>query len=284
MLRAVRPIFASQLPSTYPTSVHRWLFDCPGILHRDLSPNNIMCRLIKEMNAQGKSEQQVYGVLTDYDLSSWKKDLNNDYTRTSQQRTGTPPYMAQELLQGTSVTHLYRHDLESLFYIMLLMGARHTIAPAKGGPDTKGKSQVVKREGTRPYQTWFDTRLYTTLGSIKQCFIWNRTAIELSPAFEDFRLWLEDLCYDFSEGFQYKHHHLKTRPPLWRQGPAGGSAGRVTPAPVPFDNKTLGGHVDYSSIIEPTRYLKGELEGLIIRYDTTPPPLPTLTGAVQADA
>ena len=266
MLRAVRSILASRLPSTYPPSVHRWLFDCPGILHRDLSPNNIMCRLIKEINAQGKSEQQVYGVLTDYDLSSWEKDLNDDYTRTSQQRTGTPPYMAQELLQGLSTIHLYRHDLESLFYIMLLMGARHTIAPAKGGPDTKGRSQVVMLKGTRPYQTWFDTRLYTTLGSIKQSFISNKPAIELSPAFEDFRLWLEGLRYDFSEGFKYKDHHSGIQPPPWRRRPTGGSAGGVTPAPVPFDNETLGGHVDYSSIIESTRYLKGELQGLIIRY------------------
>ena len=277
MLRAVHSIFASRLPSTYPPSVHRWLFDCPGILHRDLSPNNIMCRLIEEINAQGKSEQQVYGVLTDYDLSSWKKDLND-------QRTGTPPYMAYELLKGTSTTHLYRHDLESLFYIMLLVGARHTIAPAKGGPDAKGKSQVIRLEGARPYQTWFDTWPYTTLGSIKQSFIWDRPAIELSPAFEGFRLWLEGLHYDFSEGLRYRLRHSKTQPPLWRRREAGGSAGGVTPAPVPFDNETLGGNVDYPSLLESTRYLKGDLEGLIIRYDTTSPPLSTPTGAVQADA
>ena len=164
-----------------------------------------MCRLIEEINAQGKSEQQVYGVLTDYDLSSWKKDLNDNYTRTSQQRTGTPPYMAYELLKGTSTIHLYRHDLESLFYIMLLMGARHTIAPAKGGPDTKGKSQVVMLEGTRPYQAWFDTRPYTTLGALKQGFISDKPAIELSPAFEDFRLWLEDLRRGFSVGRSEEH-------------------------------------------------------------------------------
>jgi len=230
-----------------------------------------MCRLIKEMNAQGKSEQQVYGVLTDYDLSSWKKDLNDNYTRTSQQRTGTPPYMAHELLLGASTTHLYRHDLESLFYIMLLMGARHTIVPAKGGLDTKGTVQVVMREGTRPYQTWFNAHPYTMLGSAKRIFISTRTAIELSPAFEDFRLWLEDLRFDFSRGFTRKDLHSENQLPLWRRRPAGGSAGGVTPAPVPFDDETLGGHVDYSSIIESTRYLQGELEGLIIHYDTTSP-------------
>jgi hypothetical protein len=50
--------------------------------------------------------------------------------------------------------------------------------------------------------------------------------------------------------------------------PAGGSGGG---APVPFDDETLGGRVDYSAFIEPTRYLKGELEGLVIRYETTSP-------------
>jgi hypothetical protein len=34
-----------------------------------------------------------------------------------------------------------------------------------------------------------------------------------------------------------------------------------------FDDETLGGHVDYSALIDPVRRLKGELEGLIIRYD-----------------
>src|ERR1700753_780866 len=90
--------------------VHRWLYDKPGILHRDLSLRNIMCRIVNEINAHGQEEQKVYGVVTEYDLSSWTEHLKGDYTRTSQQRTGTPPYMAQELLKGTSTSHLYRHD------------------------------------------------------------------------------------------------------------------------------------------------------------------------------
>ena len=241
-----------------------------------------MCRLIQEINAEGKSEQKAYGVLTDYDLSSWKKDLEGDYTKTSQQRTGTPPYMAQELLKGTSTTHLYRHDLESLFYIMLLLGARHTIVPAKGGPDTGGGPQVVMREGTRPYQTWFDAQGYKALGERKVSFLLDEEPIELSTPFEHFRPWLRDIRHDFSRGFAYKVIHLRSReaPPLWRQEQAGGSADRVTPVPVPFDDGTLGGYVGYSTIIEPARYLKGELEGLIIRYKTTSPPPSTTTGTV----
>ena len=36
-----------------------------------------------------------------------------------------------------------------------------------------------------------------------------------------------------------------------------------------FDDKMLGGHVSYSALIDPVHRLKGELKGLIIRYEGT---------------
>jgi len=224
-----------------------------------------MCRITEEMRAEGKT-RKVYGVLTDYDLSSWK-ELEADYTRTSQQWTGTPPYMALELLKGTSMTHLYRHDIESLFYIMLLMCGRHTIVHSNGEADTGAKSGVVMRKGKLPYQTWFEERDYNTLGNNKAAFFTFTEAIELSPAFEDFRAWLKVLRYRFSEGISAKNAHVR------QEKRAGNSAGS------PFDDETLGGHIDYSSFIEPVRRLTGELEGLTIRYSSTVDP----TYVVPAD-
>ena len=281
-MRYVPLPFHPSLTSAYPALVHRWLFDVPGILHRDLSPHNIMWRLVMEMNARGEQEQKVYGVLTDYDLSSWKKHLPNGYTMTSRQRTGTPPYMAQELLQGTSDTNLYRHDVESLFYIMLLLGARHTIRPAKGGPDVGKEIRVVMREGAHPYQEWFNTQKYRILGLIKEGFFLRLGPIELSPAFEDFRPWLHRLRHNFSRGFHKLQYHKIEEDTLLLE--AGGSVGGLAPTSTPFDNETLGGHVDYSIIVESTRNLKGQLEGLIVRYNPTPPPLLSPIGAVQADS
>ena len=235
-----------------------------------------MYRFIEEIDASGKRERKVYGVLTDYNLSSWREALENDYTRTSRQCTGTPPYMARELLKGTSATHLYRHDLESLFYIMLLTATRHTIDPTKGG--------VVMREGIHPYQEWFDAQDYDAFGSFKGDSLSVQRPINLSPAFEDFRPWLRDVRSDFSKGFTYKESHMADEP-LWRREQDGEPAGGVIPTPVPFDDETLGGRASYSTIIEPTRYLKGELEGLVVRYKPTASPLLAApTGAVSADA
>jgi len=227
-----------------------------------------MCRITKWLGA----EDEVYGVLTDYDLSSWAASLKTDYTKTSQQRTGTPPYMAQDLLMGRSDTHLYRHDVESLSYIMLLACARHEFDRSN-----KSKWSVVTREGKLPYQKWFSGQDYDTFGRLKGFFLLDRDAIELSPTFEDFRVWLEDIQYCFSEGFKRKGSPKKGPVARWM------TTGGVGSTTAQFDDETLGGFVTYSTIIEPTRYLGGQLQGLDIRYDVTSPPLPASTGAVQAD-
>ena len=230
-----------------------------------------MCRLLKELNAEGEPEQKVYGVLTDYDLSSWKKDLKNDYTRTSQQRTGTPPYMAQELLKGTSSTHLYRHDVESLFYIMLLLCGRHTLGYPKDGTNKEAELQVVMREGKLPYQDWFRAPSYAMLGYAKGHFFSDLQAVELSPVFKDFRGWLVKLRNAFGCGFTAKQRHDQQQQILLEEDETE-SCDEVTPAA--FDDETLGGHINYSTVIEPTRRLAGELKGLIIRYDPSSPTAP----------
>lgn len=239
-----------------------------------------------EMNAEGKPEQKVYGVLTDYDLSSLKGGLYGDHVRTSQHRTGTPQYMAHELLLGRTTTHLYRHDLESLFYIMLLMGTRHTITAAEGGLGAKGESRVVMLKGKCPYQDWFDRGDYYLLGCLKRSFFSDRKTIKVSPAFADFLPWLQVLRYYLSRGFWAKNSHTLDEDitSRRRRNQAEGSGGGVSPDPAPFDDETLGGCVDYStSIIEPTKHLEGELQGLIVRYRNALP-LPTTIGTIQADA
>ncbi|KAG1799135.1 uncharacterized protein BJ212DRAFT_1305588, partial [Suillus subaureus] len=82
-----------------------------GVYHRDVSPGNLMW--------YWKDGKRI-GVLNDYDLSS----LANVQGPQGNERTGTVPFMARELLteegQRGKVKHLYRHDLESFMQGVLL--------------------------------------------------------------------------------------------------------------------------------------------------------------------
>ena len=234
-----------------------------------------MCRFLEETNADGEVEVKVHGVLTDYDLSSWTRDLKSDYTKTSQQRTGTPPYMAQELLKGTSPLHLYRHDIESLFNIMLLMGARHTIGTPKG---EKKPRVIMRKSGVLPYEDWFNESRHFTLGSLKGTFLVDMQAIELSPVFEDFRPWLKGLQHCFSTGFKKRPSPSDDELPEWAVALT--KAG-VQPATVQFDDETLGGYIKYATVIAPVQHLRGQLKGLVIRDPKYPLALKPSTSAVS---
>ncbi len=90
---------------------HRSLYLKGGILHRDISSNNII--ITSPEKADG-----FRGMLIDLDLTK-ERDSGPSGVR---HRTGTMQFMAIEVLRG--VDHTYRHDLESFFYVLLWMCAR----------------------------------------------------------------------------------------------------------------------------------------------------------------
>jgi len=220
-----------------------------------------MYRITEKENDDGVIEKKVCGVLTDYDLSSWTASLTPDYTKTSQQRTGTPPFMAHGLLDGTDKLHLYRHDVESIFYIMLILATHYEIQAPK-----KGKGGGVRmRKGRLCFQDWFDAPNYIVLGGIKSDFLGRLSPFEVSPSFNDFHDWLLIFYEFFACGIQAKRRHDLQQ--TMRRRRAGDGV-----APLAFDEETLGGHLTYSALIDPARHLTGKLEGLVIRYDPPPPP------------
>ena len=198
----------------------------------------------------------MYGVLVDYDLASWKDSLAKDYKRTSEQRTGTPPFMAHRLLDGTDPLHLYRHDLEALFYVMVILATRYEIGAC-------GISKRVPEEKkTLDFQDWFDTSDYKKLATMKSDFFANQETYNVSSSFPGFYDWLQHLRASLSGGIQARvqYEFGKNLRHLLPEGAPGQAKEKST-----FDYETLGGYVTHSAFFTSTRTLTGELEGLTIR-------------------
>ena len=92
---------------------HRSLYMDAGILHRDISENNII--ITDPIKTNGFS-----GILIDLDLAK----IVGSGPSGARHQTGTVEFMAIQVLQKTAHTH--RHDLESFFYVLLWICARRS--------------------------------------------------------------------------------------------------------------------------------------------------------------
>ncbi|KAF8430822.1 hypothetical protein BGX38DRAFT_1277603 [Terfezia claveryi] len=112
---------------------HKSLFESAGILHRDVSPGNIMLSKYRSRNIESGSgivsSEAPHGFLIDLDLAKYVGPIQATADSTSKsmrRRTGTMLFMAIEILQGTCLRHSWRHDLESFFYVFIwLCVTRH---------------------------------------------------------------------------------------------------------------------------------------------------------------
>ena len=90
-----------------------------NVLHRDVSVNNIMYEV---------RDGEPFFILNDYDLVSLQKPAGEDAKPSSKHRTGTPPFMACEVLSDLGslnrgdrpfISHILRYDFESLYWVSL---------------------------------------------------------------------------------------------------------------------------------------------------------------------
>ncbi|SJL01227.1 uncharacterized protein ARMOST_04545 [Armillaria ostoyae] len=244
---------------------HKWLYEHPKILHRDISMANIMYRV--------DSAGNIFGVLNDFDLSS----LIPIEEATSLRRTGTPPYMAFDLLkeEKDSGPHLYRHDLEAIFYVMLMICCRQSIIKK---PQPHGTSQLEEISGN--FSEWFDREMsWNFLAKVKTSFFLDDQPLPVSPCFEGFRPCLNIIRSQFAEGI-FERTRSKKQPEAgsWKALPLPADINvdrRVLnprpqkPMPKLFDDVTLGGCVDYTEFLLAMWTFKGK--ELIVRHkDPTP--------------
>ena len=73
-------------------------------------------------------------VVNDWDMASHLDDKGEVPTLTARHRTGTIPFMACDLLVDKPPVHIYRHDLESFFYILVWAAVHFDIKNKKRLP------------------------------------------------------------------------------------------------------------------------------------------------------
>ncbi|KAK0236698.1 hypothetical protein EDD85DRAFT_1023514 [Armillaria nabsnona] len=221
--------------------IHKWLYDHPRIIHRDISPGNIMWRRT--------IDGHIRGVLNDFDLSS----LRDTPGASSAQRTGTLPYMALELLindeNGNPPKHLYRHDVESIFYVILLLCCRYKLVTNQTSSECTTVEPIEVRS---PFDAWYrldrDTLKDKKLGFFTAIVPFSS---KVNSSFTGFQPWVDRLREQFMFGFSARNEHMARK----RYGRATGS----------FDEDTLQEWVSYSIVTEACSQFAGS--ALVVRND-----------------
>ncbi|KAF9013620.1 hypothetical protein BDZ89DRAFT_1142551 [Hymenopellis radicata] len=204
---------------------HHWLYEKPRILHRDISMSNLMYRF---------------------------DDDHSDLKATSLRRTGTPPFMAIDLLRTYSIQpeHIYRHDLESLFYVMLILFTRYELRVAEPtSSHIQDRAERLAKRMNPPLGEWFDSTLsWETLAKEKEIFLTRTEAPDspletdnmVSSSFADFKDWISSLREALKDGFQARDKAVSKEK----------KAKKLGKAPAPFDYATLGGEFQYSTFFD----------------------------------
>ncbi|CAD6499393.1 BgTH12-03510 [Blumeria graminis f. sp. triticale] len=155
---------------------HRSLLLDANILHRDISVNNVLLKHCEDPKDYG-------GILIDLDLTILFK--GGEAQGKLGAMTGTIQFMALEILQnsfalpGAVVSHSYRHDLESFFYVLLWICIRSR------WPDDKSPHAAFLRK-------WYSgaaEEIYSNKETqMKKGTFGEKVMKRISPEFEDVKI------------------------------------------------------------------------------------------------
>ncbi|KAI5115619.1 hypothetical protein M0805_000568 [Coniferiporia weirii] len=188
-----------------------------GIMHRDISIGNLMCRLGKD--------DEVCGVLNDWDLAK----LEGSKDPTSNSRTGTRPFMARDLLTDEPQEHLERFDWESMLYVLIWIACCY-------GPGGK----VINRN---PLPIWLEHDL-GRLRDNKASVCNGDDILPFTGHYEDLDVWITSIQKLFSMGYIYRSDYRKAEKMVAKGTPTTFDLSK------PYVNETLGGHVTYEKLRE----------------------------------
>ena len=114
-------------------------------------------------------EGRIKGIILDFDLATISGGEGQPTDQTSRFRTGTPSFMAIDLLECADGPHLYRYDLESFFYVLVYIGCRYNAGTKIPKPDlewspsTNADIARLKREFLSSFGGFTLTPMYEPL-------------------------------------------------------------------------------------------------------------------------
>jgi len=135
------------------------------------------------------------GILNDFDMATeWFPDTKEAQVSAAHHRTGTLPFMALELVDNdeTEPVHLYRHDLESFFYILIWAATHYDFES-----QTKKDTPAVMRDWLSPDTAAEMKRKLTTGFHFKSAI----TPLVLAPFEELWETWVVPLRVLFGQAF-----------------------------------------------------------------------------------
>jgi hypothetical protein len=131
------------------------------------------------MYRRNESNQEILGVLNDYDLASTSTE-----SPQSNRRTGTKPFIAIDLLDSPPPPHLYRHDLESLLYVIIWVTSRYHNGAEIENP---------------PFQEWA-TYTISELKNHKISLLTDGPVPVPTANFSPLWNWTSEMCMMFADG------------------------------------------------------------------------------------
>ncbi|EKM48456.1 uncharacterized protein PHACADRAFT_202791 [Phanerochaete carnosa HHB-10118-sp] len=175
------------------------------IIHRDVSPNNIMVEM---------RNGEPFFILNDFDLATFVKDNGMRlHPASSKHRTGTLPFMAVEILLdmdkpvaaaktrrvGLQIAHRLRHDWESLLWVALW--CMLTMDPDVSG--TELEPQIVS------FLSDWETGEFRNIANAKITIIYNATNVyDLVPLrFRSLIPWIKRWCRILRDGHDVATEH-----------------------------------------------------------------------------
>lgn len=201
---------------TFDAGIHRLRYDA-GILHRDISGNNIMYEL---------RDGQHWFVLIDFDLAVLVDEEGKPLGPTSRHRTGTLPFMAVDVIKDMHlsqtmqdykpIVHRVRHDFESLFWVCMWFGIK-TLDPNM--PNRKKKEE---EDRCNEYLMEWETGKYNAIHSAKLKVFTDVNSLDyipLSDYFRHLRPWFGAFLSCFESG----HDALRSYNKSAAAGEFGGS-------------------------------------------------------------